>query len=137
MPSPARLFIDTSYVLALYNKGDQFHERCVKAMTMAKAARQLITTDAVLLEIGNAFAAISRRSQGARIIRDFLYSPQVKVEHLTPEYFSKALELYEQRSDKAWGMVDCFSFIVMKKFRVSHSLSTDHHFLQAGFKIIP
>ncbi len=137
MPSPTRLFVDTSYVLALYNKGDQFHERCVKAMPVAQAAHQLITTDAVLMEIGNAFAAISRRTQGARIIRDFLHSPQVKVELLTPEYFSEALELYEQRSDKAWGMVDCFSFIVMKKFRVIHTLSTDRHFQQAGFRIIP
>ena len=53
------------------------------------------------------------------------------------QYFEKALKLYEQRTDKEWGMVDCFSFVVMKKLRLKYVLTTDHHFVQAGFRILP
>ncbi len=132
-----RFFVDTSYVLGIYNKGDQFHRVCVEAMPLAQKAQNLYTTDAVLMEIGNTFSAIQRRKQGSRIIRDFLASPQVIVEHLTPEYFEDALSLYEERTDKQWGMVDCFSFVIMRKFKLKACLGTDHHFVQAGFKNLP
>lgn len=132
-----QLFIDTSYVLGLYNKGDQYHKLCVDAMSLAQKAREIYTTDAILMEIGNAFSAVHRRNQGSKIIRDFLNSTQIIIEHLTPRYFEEALQIYEQRSDKQWGMVDCFSFIVTQKYDLKTCLGTDHHFVQAGFKIVP
>jgi len=131
------LFVDTSYVLGIYNKDDQFHEQCVGAMPVAQNAQALFTTDAILMEIGNAFSAIGRRVQGSQIIRGFLSSPQVNVEHLTPGYFERSLQLYEQRPDKQWGMVDCFSFVIMEELSLEAALSTDHHFVQAGYKILP
>lgn len=93
MASFTRLFVDTSFILGIYNTGDQFHQLCVDAMPVAQKARELVVTDAVLLEIGNAFSSINRRAQGARIIRDFLGSPGIAVIHLTPEYFESALTL--------------------------------------------
>lgn len=95
----SRFFVDTSYVLGVYNKSDQFHDLCVSAIPLAQKARELFITHAVLMEIGNAFSAIKRRTQGAKIIRNFLRSPKIKVISLTPEYFDEALELYEGRVD--------------------------------------
>jgi len=83
------------------------------------------------------FQQLNAESREARIMRDFLASPQVIVEHLTPEYFEDALSLYEERTDKQWGMVDCFSFVIMRKLKLKACLGTDHHFIQAGFKNLP
>jgi len=47
----------------------------------------------------------------------------------------KALALYKERTDKAWGLVDCFSFVVMKERRLKVALSFDEHFKQAGFEV--
>ena len=132
-----RLFVDTSYVLGLYNTADQFHDICVQAIPLTKQVKRLYTTNAILMEIGNAFSPIQRREHGGKIIRDFFNSTRVQIIHLLPKYFEKALKLYEQRTDKEWGMVDCFSFVVMKKLRLKCVLTTDHHFEQAGFRILP
>jgi predicted nucleic acid-binding protein len=35
--------------------------------------------------------------------------------------------------DKEWGIVDCFSFEVMRIRGMRFALTADHHFEQAGF----
>ena len=47
----------------------------------------------------------------------------------------KVLALYKERPDKAWGLVDCFSFVVMKEGRLKVALCFDEHFRQAGFEV--
>lgn len=132
-----RLFVDTSYLQGLYNVSDQFHQVCVQALPRAQNAKRLYITDAVLIETGNAFASVKRRVQGARIIRELLSSEHVKVVRLSRAYFERALLLYEQRRDKEWGMIDCFSFVVMERYNLKTCLTVDHHFMQAGFNILP
>ena len=48
----------------------------------------------------------------------------------------RALKLYAERADKAWGLVDCASFIVMSEQRISEAFTTDRHFEQAGFRCL-
>lgn len=133
----SRLFVDTAYLQGLYNTRDQFHRMCVQALPWAQNAHRLFITDAVLLEAGNAFSASNRRAQGARIIREFLEAKHVTLLRLSPRYFEAALRLYERRDDKEWGMTDCYSFVVMEKYRIAACLTVDYHFAQAGFKILP
>ncbi len=45
----------------------------------------------------------------------------------------RALLLYSDRPDKAWGLVDCASFIVMKDEGITDAFTIDRHFEQAGF----
>lgn len=137
MPDLSRLFVDTAFLQGLYNSGDQSHQICVGALPWAQNAKRLFITDAILLETGNAFSAITRRVRGARIIREFLNSNAVTVIRLTPHFFDAALQLYEKRRDKEWGMIDCYSFVVMEKYHLAACLTVDYHFAQAGFKILP
>jgi predicted nucleic acid-binding protein len=46
---------------------------------------------------------------------------------------TKALQLYENRADREWGLTDCISFVVMNAQRLTDALSPDDHFAQAGF----
>ena len=48
-------FIDTQFVVALVNERDQFHEPAVR-IARQYVGQPLLTTDGVLLEIGNALA---------------------------------------------------------------------------------
>ena len=45
----------------------------------------------------------------------------------------QAWQLLLNRTDKNWSLVDCSSFIVMQQNKLIKSLTTDHHFEQAGF----
>ena len=45
----------------------------------------------------------------------------------------EAWQLFTQRQDKDWSLVDCSSFVIMKNRHISEALTTDHNFEQAGF----
>ena len=59
---------------------------------------------------------------------------EVEVVNLNPILFRKSLDFYKTHQDKDWGIVDCFSFIVMKEVGIEQVLTFDKHFLQAGFQ---
>jgi hypothetical protein len=46
---------------------------------------------------------------------------------------NRALDFYEKRHDKEWGLTDCISFVVMADANIKVALTGDHHFEQAGF----
>lgn len=48
----------------------------------------------------------------------------------------RAVRLYRDRADKTAGVVDCLSFVVMRRHGAGGALMTDHHFEQAGFEAL-
>jgi uncharacterized protein len=60
-------------------------------------------------------------------------SRTVEILHVNADLDSAAWLLWEARSDKAWSLVDCSSFVIMQQQNISHALTNDHHFEQAGF----
>ena len=52
---------------------------------------------------------------------------------MTTGLLRRGLDLYEARTDKEWGLVDCVSFIVMSDRGLTEALTSDEHFEQAGF----
>lgn len=128
------LFLDTSYVLALFNTRDQWHSVAVEwQQRVASAGSSLVTTELVLVEIGDSLASVNFRSGATKIIRTLLESELVNVVAASSELFEKSFDLYESRADKDWGLTDCSSFIVMTENQLTDALSTDDHFRQAGF----
>ena len=127
----AEAFIDTSFVVALVNERDQYHDEAVRLASRFDK-RLLITTDAVLLEIGNALARNFKQAS-IQVIEHFLTSEEVEIISLNAQLFGRAFELYRSHLDKSWGLIDCVSFVVMRDFGVTQSLTADRHFEQAGF----
>lgn len=130
----ADAFIDTSFVVALINKRDQHHLRAVELASEFEHL-SLVTTDAVLLEIGNALAK-NFREASVQVIEDFLTSNEIQIIHLYPDLFEKAFSLYRSRFDKSWGLTDCVSFVVMRGMGIINALSSDKHFEQAGMRAL-
>jgi predicted nucleic acid-binding protein len=95
--------------------------------------RELWTTEAILLEIGAAFAAPAQRSFAVRIWSDLKSLPFCRVAPISGELFEKALDLFRNRADKSWSLADCASFIVMMEQRLTDALTCDQHFVQSGF----
>jgi len=127
-----KIFIDTWFIIALINKRDQYHQ---KALAEQFENYPLITTDAILLEIGNGLSS-NYRNEVAELIEEFLTSDDVEVVRLTPKLFDDALRLFKKHQDKSWGLVDCISFIVMKQQNMTQALTFDKHFIQAGFQAL-
>ena len=127
-----RLFIDTAFVQALFNGADALHEAARGWAQEVEAAAELWTTEAVLVEVGNALSAINRA--GAVAFMDQAYqAANVKVVPTETALLQRALQLYRSRDDKQWGMTDCISFVVMREQNLTDALTADKHFAQAGF----
>jgi len=125
------VFVDTGYILALVNENDQHHAEAL-ALSERFDGQPVVVTDAVLLEIGNALSRMDRNA-AVQIIQDLRDSPGATVVNLNPELFESAFDLYRRHIDKQWGLVDCVSFVVMRRMGLTTALAFDQHFVQAGF----
>ena len=131
---PNRVFVDTSFVIALINDRDQYYNQA-QALSYKFESSLLITTDAVLLEIGNALAKDFRK-EGVEVIRVLRSGKNTEVIEIDGELFEKGLEIYEKYEDKEWGLVDCISFVALWERGISEVLTFDRDFEQAGFAIL-
>ncbi|MCY7376898.1 MAG: PIN domain-containing protein [Pyrinomonadaceae bacterium] len=129
-----KTFVDTFYVVALVNKRDEFHEKAHE-LVMEFDTQPLLTTDAVLLEIGNSLAR-NNKQKSIEIIDQFVSSEEIEMVRLDETLFNKAFELYKNHADKSWGLVDCISFVVMREQNITDALTCDKHFAQAGFRAL-
>src|SRR5437660_6767481 len=68
-PMQAEVFLDTAYAIALSSPNDQFHVRAVELAEQLEAlGTRLVTTRAVLLEIGNALSKPRYRQAAAQLL---------------------------------------------------------------------
>lgn len=128
------IFIDTGYIIALVNQRDQYHAQAIQLSHHYDTA-DFITTEAILLEIGNALSR-NHKSAAIEILHQLLNTPQTQIVPITTARFALALDRYCQYLDKQWGLIDCLSFIVMEEYGVHQVLTFDQHFAQAGFVIL-
>ena len=130
-----RFFIDTAYVLALLNPNDIYHQQARAMLPAMYSPREVWITEAVLIEIGNALSR-SNRIVATAFINSCYVTPNVKVVSVDTPLLKRALNFYNNREDKDWGLTDCISFIVMIDQDLKEALTTDEHFQQAGFKAL-
>lgn len=129
------VFVDAAFVQALLNRADQYHGRAVAWMAHLRDPRRwvdLLTTEAVLTEIGNALSA-TNRAAAVDFIRQAYQTPNLMIVSVDRTLFDREVALYAGRPDKAWGLTDCISFVAMDDRGVSEALTPDHHCEQAGF----
>ena len=131
----AEVFLDTAYAIALSSPADRFHPRAVAlAEQMEALGTRLVTTRAVLLEIGNALAKPRFREAAAQLLAALEADSNVDIVPLSESLYARAVQLYRERPDKEWGITDCVSFLVMQDRGLTEALATDEHFQQAGFR---
>jgi predicted nucleic acid-binding protein len=90
----------------------------------------------VLLEIGNALSRRRYRAAAVQLLSSLHSDSSVEVVDLSADLYTKAFDLYRDRPDKEWGLIDCVSFVVMEARGISKALTADEHFEQAGFRAL-
>jgi predicted nucleic acid-binding protein len=131
------IFLDTAYAIALSAPTDEHHQAAVQlAGKLGRKRLRLVTTRAVLLEIGNALARQRHRSHGVELLRALEADPAVVIVPVSEELYERAFTLFSDRSDKEWSLTDCLSFVVMADRGIHSGLTTDEHFQQAGFRAL-
>lgn len=130
----AWLFVDTGYFLALALPRDKWNTAARRWAARSKQHRyKLVTTQAVLMEVGAALARTPLRQLAQSILTAAQHDPALEVLACDAALYEQALALFLAHPDKDWSMTDCASFVVMGERGLTHALCADHHFEQAGF----
>ena len=131
------VFLDAAYAIALSVPKDSYHQRAVLLADELEASKtRLVTTRAVMLEIGNALSKQRYRHAAVELLRSLEADPNVIIVPLSEDLYAQAFRLYRERPDKDWGLTDCISFIAMQGRKITEALTTDEHFQQAGFRAL-
>jgi len=132
----SKLFIDTSGWANLIDVSQPFHPLAVQIYQSARTQKhKIITTSYIITELVALLSSPLHipRPKAIAFIQSLKTSPYIEVIHISQEIDLKAWELLTKRQDKEWSLVDCSSFIVMQERKITESLTSDHHFEQAGF----
>ena len=127
-------FADAWFFIALLDRRDS-HHRQADLLSRRIAPRALVTHDAVLTEVLAYFSDESAmRTVAATAVRRAIRNHDVI--SVDRPLFLRALTRYEQRADKEYSLVDCMSMVIMEERGITHVLTNDHHFSQAGFTVV-
>jgi uncharacterized protein len=129
-----RLFADTWFYLALINARDENHAVALEWAVASNAT--VVTTQWILIEVANALSGSQIRGQLKARFDDLSLDPHTLILEVSPLDFTRGMQLYGKRSDKAWSLTDCISFILMADEGPEEALTGDHHFEQAGFTAV-
>lgn len=130
------IFVDSSAIIALSFPKDPFH---LKANIWQKENKKesFITTNLVIFET----LGWSRYKGGKKIavqIGKGLYSGNgIRIVKITPEDEKKSWIIFKKLNGRGISMVDCTSFVVMKRLKIEKAFAFDADFIKAGFELFP
>lgn len=132
------LFVDTAGWLACADAADAAHVRCCAARDRAlEAGLTLVTSDFVVDETLTLIRFRLGLSAADTWWQQVDRSPRLQWERIDSERFEKARHVFFQYRKKDFSFTDCTSFVVMREIRLTHAITTDRHFRQMGFQVLP
>jgi hypothetical protein len=127
------VFADTFFYQALLDARDPSHGQ---ALAQSRVKRIILTTEFILLELGNACARAEDHADFLALLAGIRASPRTRIIPLDSRLLQRGLDLFAARRDKNWSVTDCISFVVMHEEGLTEALTGDGHFEQAGFKAL-
>ena len=132
------VLVDASAWIAINNTRDKYHAPATQLFQQFVTIRQvMVTTNLVIAE---AYASI-RKMGGHVAALDFLEICR-QTSFIRRVYSDAALELQaeailRQFSDQDFSLADAVSFALMRQLGITEAFTFDHHFLTAGFAVVP
>jgi uncharacterized protein len=131
------IFIDTSAIIALMNKKDQFHARAIDILAaITKGSSDLITTSHVFAET---VTRIERKvSAKQAILAGNMIRNNDRIKIIIPQegLIDNAWKIFQKYQDQGFSFVDCISFALMKELRLTKAFAFDKHFKIIGFETL-
>ena len=130
-----RVFVDTSAWYAYARHDDPDHEAVREALEEWEG--RLVTSNFVFDEVATLVSARLGHAAAVRVGEALKDPGTVELVRLTAEDEEDAWDHFKRRKDKGYSFTDCASFALMRRLRIPTAVTTDRHFLQAGFQVQP
>ena len=132
------LFVDTAGWMACADAADPAHEGACGARDAAlEAGTVLVTTDFVLDETLTLIRMRLSLPAAEAWWRQVEGSSRVRWERIDEARAEKARHAFFRHADKQYSFTDCTSLVVMHELKLKQALTTDRHFAQMGFQVVP
>jgi len=127
------IFLDTSAIYALADKADPNHADACKKFDLAlKAGEMFLVHNYVLVESGTVLQARLGLQSALAFLTD---ARAFDTEWVDSALHQEALKEFEKIGKKGISLVDCMSFLVMRRRGVRKILAFDTNFQDQGFTI--
>src|SRR5260370_272440 len=115
-------FVDTWYLIALFDRYDSHSRRAARIAARLNSV-QLVSHEGVLREFLAAMSHgdVDGREAAVRFVRTMMR--RVNVVEVKRELFLRGIDLFADRLDKHYSLVDCMSMLVMKDRGITHVLT--------------
>ena len=132
------VFVDTGGWMACADRADPAHAACAAARDATlEAGRTLITTDFVIAETLTLIRFRLGLSAANAWWQQIDRSARLRWERVEHDRFERARHLFFEYRDKDLSFTDCTSVAVMRELKVTTVITTDRHFRQVGFEVLP
>ncbi len=132
------IFVDTGAWFALADESDQYHKKAVDVYPGLFEDNYLLTTTNFV--IAETYILIRRaigHQPAMRFLQNIASSPSVSKIYSDQTIEEEAEDILGKYQDQDFSYSDAVSFAVMKRHGIHLAFSFDHHFMTAGFRIIP
>ncbi len=132
------VFVDTAGWMACADGSDPANARACAARDEAlEKGNLLVTTDYVLDETLTLIRMRLSLAAAESWWSQLEGSSRVRWEWIGVTRAEKARRVFFRHRDKNYSFTDCTSLVVMQELRLKQALTTDRHFRQMGFEILP
>jgi predicted nucleic acid-binding protein len=132
------VFVDTGGWMACADRSDPAHLACTTARDATlEAGRILITSDFVVDETLTLIRVRLGLAAANAWWQQVDGSARLRWERVENDRFERARNLFFQYRDKDLSFTDCTSFAIMRELRLTTAITTDGHFRQVGFDVLP
>jgi predicted nucleic acid-binding protein len=124
--------------MACADESDPAHQRSQQARDAAlEEGKILVTTDYVLDETLTLIRVRLSLPAAEAWWEQVEGSSRLRWEWVGMARAEKARDLFFRHRDKSYSFTDCTSFVVMKELKLKQALTSDRHFRQMGFDVLP
>jgi predicted nucleic acid-binding protein len=132
------VFVDTGGWMACADRADPVHAGCCAARDAAlESGQTLVTTDFVIDETLTLIRFRLGLSAAQIWWKQIDGSARLRWERVENDRFERARQLFFSYRDKDLSFTDCASIAVMRELKLTTVLTTDRHFQQVGFDVLP
>ena len=132
------IFVDTAGWMACADSADPAHQRAQRARDGGlKGGKILVTTDYVVDETLTLIRVRLGLASAESWWGQLEGSSRLRWEWIEAGRAGKARDIFFRHRDKNYSFTDCTSFVVMKELKLKQVLTTDRHFRQMGFDVLP
>ena len=137
MKKDPSLFLDTSALIALINRRDQYHVRIRDYLRDAKEVLAGVTSNLVLAEFVTFFSRHGALPEAIQFHQRVLKDPHFRVIWIDAVLHQSSLQVLEKFSEQHLSFTDASSVALMRREKIDRVLAFDEDFHKIGFEVVP